>query len=142
MSLIDKLLFSDQVPKMMKKSLDFQAARHLLISSNIGNLDTPGYISHDINFQDQLREVMGGGGTLKLRTTNEKHFGPSAQSIKNLSPQPFEEVSASKSNGNNVNIDKEMAKLAENQIRYNAVTQMMMKRGSTIRSAVTELPQQ
>ena len=47
-----------------------------------------------------------------------------------------------KSNGNNVNIDYEMAKLAQNQIDFNAVTQMMMKRGSTIKAAVTELPQQ
>ena len=59
-----------------------------------------------------------------------------------LEVDPFEEEAAAKSNGNNVDIDKEMAKMAENQIYYNASVQLMMKRGSTIRSAVTELPQQ
>jgi len=59
-----------------------------------------------------------------------------------LDPLPFELKDPSKSNGNNVNIDKEMGKLAENQIMYTAFIQLMMKRGSTIRSAVTELPQQ
>ena len=58
-----------------------------------------------------------------------------------LAADPFEEVSAAKSNGNNVNVDKEMGKLAENQIMYTAFIQLMMKRGSTVRSAVTELAQ-
>ena len=65
-----------------------------------------------------------------------------SRALKNLSPLPHEENLLAKSNGNNVNIDYEMAKLAENQIDFNAVTQMMMKRGSTVRAAVTELPQQ
>ena len=41
--LIDRLLFSDNAPKILVKALDFQSQRHLLISSNISNLDTPGY---------------------------------------------------------------------------------------------------
>jgi len=141
--LIDKILFSDPVPLMMKKSLDFESARHLLISNNIAQMDTPGYKTHDIDFKSQLKDAMGGGGSqLKLATTNERHIGPGMDSLKMLSPVPVEEENLAKSNGNNVDIDKEMAKLAENQIEYNAVTQFMMKRGSTVRSAVTELPQQ
>ena len=38
-------------------------------------------------------------------------------------------------------LDKEMTKLAENQIIYNATVQLMAKRGSTIRSAITEIAQ-
>ncbi len=140
--LIDKLLFSDEVPMIMKRNLDFQSARHTLISNNISQMDTPGYKAHDIDFKKQLRDAIGTGSSLNLRTTHEKHLGPSKAALKALAAIPFEVGGASKSNGNNVNIDQEMAKLAENQIAYNAVTQMMMKRGSTIKSAVTELPQQ
>ncbi len=140
--LLDKLLFSDNVPKIMKKGLDFMSTRQNMISSNISNLDTPGFKASDIDFQSQMREVLGSKGGFNLRTTNEKHYGPSSSKIGDLSPDPFEEDEAAKSNGNNVNVDKEMAKLAENQITYNAVIQLMMKRGSTVRSAVTETPQQ
>ena len=45
------------------------------------------------------------------------------------------------SDGNNVDLDKEMSKLAENQIMYNATVQFIAKRGSTIRAAVTEVAQ-
>ena len=58
-----------------------------------------------------------------------------------MEPEPFELNDPEKSNGNNVNVDKEMGKLAENQIMYTAFIQLMMKRGSTVRSAVTEVAQ-
>jgi len=140
--LIDKLLFSDPIPLMMKKSLDFSSSRHLLISNNIAQMDTPGYRANDVDFKSQLRDAVGGRSRINLKTTHKNHFGPGMMALKNLSPLPQEENLLAKSNGNNVNIDYEMAKLAENQIDFNAVTQMMMKRGSTIKSAVTELPQQ
>ncbi|GJL78107.1 MAG: flagellar basal body rod protein FlgB [Nitrospinaceae bacterium] len=140
--LIDRLLFSDTVPAMMKKSLDFNSTRHLLISNNISQMDTPGYKAHDVDFKSQLREAVGSKSQLNLRTTHENHYGPGMAAVKGITPLPYEQDHLAKSNGNNVNIDYEMAKLAENQIDFNAVTQFMMKRGSTVRSAVTELPQQ
>lgn len=140
--LIDRLLFRDRAPLVMTKSLDAQSARHLLVSNNISNADTPGYKAKDMDFQNQLRSALGSANKLDLRATQENHFGPSRQAIKNMEFEVFQEPDAAKSNGNNVNIDKEMAKLAENQIMYNAITQLMMKRGSTVRSAVTELAQQ
>ena len=140
--LIDKLLFSDKTPLVLKKGLDFQSARNLMLSTNISNMETPDFKAHDINFEKQLQDVIKSSNQLQVRSTNSKHFGSSNEALKGLDPLPFELKDPSKSNGNNVNIDKEMGKLAENQIMYTAFIQLMMKRGSTVRSAVTELPQQ
>ena len=140
--LIDKLLFSDQTPLVLKKGLDFQSARNLMISTNVSNMETPDFKAHDINFEKQLQEFIKSGNQLQMKSTNSKHFGPSNEGLKSMEPQPFELTDPSKSNGNNVNVDKEMGKLAENQIMYTAFIQLMMKRGSTVRSAVTELAQQ
>lgn len=139
--LIDRLLFSDPIPPMMKKALDFESQRHLLISSNISNMDTPGYKAMDVDFAEQLRETLVSDDELSLTTTNENHFGPSRTSIKELEAEVFEEQDAARSDGNNVDMDKEMMKLAENQLMYNAVAQLMTKRGTTVRSAVTEIVQ-
>ena len=137
--LLDRILFSSDVPALMKKSLDFNSARHLLISSNISNVDTPGYKAHDLDFSEQLRWVMNTGSSMSLKATHPTHFMASSAALKGLQPIPFATEDISKSNGNNVNMDKEMAHLAENQIRYSAVSQLMMKRGSTIRSAILEV---
>jgi len=136
--LIDRLLFADKTPLVLKKALDAQSERHLLISSNISNNDTPGYLAKDIDFKGTLRAALGTGDSLALRTTHSGHIGPSKSDIKGLHAEPFTEPDAAKSNGNNVNIDKEMMKLAENQISYNATVQMVAKRKSTIMAAITE----
>ena len=135
---LDKLLFSDNTPKAMKKSLDLMSTRQSVITSNIGNVDTPGFKASEIDFQGQLREALGSNGQLNLQATNDKHFGLKNSNISSLTADPFEEEDAAKSNGNNVDVDKEMAKMAENQIFYNAVIQLMMKRGSTVRASITE----
>ena len=136
--LIDRLLFADKTPLVLEKALDAQSERHLLISSNISNIDTPGYKATDIDFKGALRNALGAGDSLAMRTTHSGHIGPNKVDIKGLQADIFTESDVAKSNGNNVNIDKEMMKLSENQISYNATIQMMAKRVSTIRAAITE----
>ncbi|QPJ63524.1 MAG: flagellar basal body rod protein FlgB [Candidatus Nitronauta litoralis] len=139
--LLDRILFNNRTPAVLKKALDFQSQRHLLVSSNISNLDTPGFKAKDVNFEGQLRQAIGTTGDLKMATTHGKHIGPGNSAVKKMSPDVFEEPDPAKSNGNNVNLDKEMMKLAENQIAYNATTQLLGKRASTIRAAITEIAQ-
>ncbi|MEE2986398.1 MAG: flagellar basal body rod protein FlgB [Nitrospinota bacterium] len=136
--LIDKLLFSDRAPKLLKKSLNSIADRHLLVSGNISNVDTPGYKAHDMDFQKDLRNAVGGGDRMQMKTTNAKHIGPSANGLDQFQPEIFEEENAARANGNNVDMDKEMGKMAEIQILYQAIAQLMTKRGSTVKAAVTE----
>lgn len=136
--LIDRLLFADKTPLVLKKALDFQSERQLLISSNISNIDTPGYQAKDIDFKGALKAALGTGDDLALRSTHKGHIGPNRDDIRGLQVKPFNEPDAAKSNGNNVNIDKEMMKLAENQISYNATIQMLAKRHSTVMVAITE----
>ena len=139
--LIDRLLFNDSAPKVLRKALDFQSQRNLLISSNISNLDTPGYSAKDIDFKSQLARAIGRQGDLAMKVTQPGHLGPGKAALKSMQPQVFTESDPARSNGNNVNIDKEMAKLAENQIAYNATVQLMGKRASTIRAAINESAQ-
>ncbi len=139
--LLDRLLFADKTPLMMKRALDFQSQRQLLVSSNISNMDTPGYKAQDVDFQSALKEAVGGGDDLKMKRTQSGHFGPGKDNLKMLQPDVYEEPDAARSNGNNVNVDKEMTKLAENQIAYSATIQLLQKRGSTIRAAIAETPQ-
>ena len=136
--LIDRFLFADKAHIVLTKALDSQSERHLLISSNISNIDTPGYKAKDIDFKGALRAALGTGDGLAMRTTHKGHIGPNNSDIKGLQAETFVESDAAKSNGNNVNIDKEMMKLAENQISYNASIQLLSKRVSTIRAAITE----
>lgn len=133
--LIDRLLFSDRTIPLLKKSMELTGERHMLILSNISNADTPGYKAVDIDFSKQMQEAMGGGDFLNMTTTSHKHIEAGSASGET---EVFEEPNAARSNGNNVVMDKEMSKLAENQIMFSAVSQIMVKRTSTLRAAITE----
>ena len=84
--LIDKVLFGDRAPLVLKKNLDFQSQRNLLISSNITNMNTPGYKAQDLDFKSQLQQAIDSGDQLSVKTTDKKHMGPSKESLKSLEP--------------------------------------------------------
>lgn len=135
-TVIDKILFSDPLPQMLKKALDFQSMRHTIISSNIANVDTPGYKAVDIKFEKELRTAIGSGDTLVMKTTNPGHIGGKNKDFKGIKPEIVPEKGVSRVDGNNVDIDREMAKLAENQLMYTATIRAMTKRGGLIKYAV------
>lgn len=118
------------------------ARRFGAVAGNIANVNTPGYKKKEVNFEENLREALDTRKSslrLKLNTTNEDHIGPSAQ--KN-GPENFqvEEVTDPEGiyrlDGNNVDPEIEMAKLAETKMAYNGILRMMAKRANMIKTAM------
>jgi flagellar basal-body rod protein FlgB len=97
-------------------ALDYHFERHNLLASNIAHVDTPGYVPRDIErvdgapFQSQLE--------IALARTDAGHLaGSAAASIS--TGRVFEDPAAGAGNDlNYVSLDREAAKLAANQIRY------------------------
>ena len=135
---IEKLLFSDRANIIMKKGLDVEMMRNSVIASNIANVDTPGYKAKNINFEKTFQDALGTENQLKVSTTNSKHLAPGIDTLKGLEPEVDVETDPGRPDGNNVNIDKEMMKLADVQMGYDALTPMLLKRGSINKYAITE----
>ncbi|CAI6082584.1 Flagellar basal body rod protein FlgB [Paenibacillus sp. JJ-100] len=97
-------------------------ARHQAITNNIANADTPNYKKTTVEFEDELRRIVENGknGQLRMRRTHEKHFpvGSPNDSIVHYRVIQNNET-AMNNNNNNVDIDREMALLSENQLLYN-----------------------
>lgn len=119
MSLLDKTSLALQTATNLRK------LRQELIGSNIANAETPGYHAKKMDFEDALaRAVDGIGG---------------AAAIKNVRPDVYDNPEAATSNdGNTVNLEKEMAALAENTVLYKAAIQLMNKKLAALRYAATE----
>ncbi|MGN1400562.1 MAG: flagellar basal body rod protein FlgB [Bacillus sp. (in: firmicutes)] len=100
----------------LERALDYSAAKHKAISSNIANIDTPNYKAKAVSFRDSL------GSEMKIQAlrTDPKHMeflGGQEGTMR------VNRLAASYNNNrNNVDIDKEMSELATNQIYYNAVS--------------------
>jgi flagellar basal-body rod protein FlgB len=104
------------VPKLLEKVLDYSALKQKLISKNIANLSTVNYKREDISFDEYLNKNVNG----KLKVDNSKHF--STGEVKMPGQPDFnieEDKSEEKISGmNNVDIDREMAEMAQNTLLF------------------------
>jgi flagellar basal-body rod protein FlgB len=110
----------------IETSLDITKKRHGLITSNIANLDTPGYRAKDIDFKDALKDALE-GKSADLFRTNPRHFG----SVVSHPTPPL-------SSAGSVDIDEEMSKLAENNLRYRATVEVLLRKLSKLKLAIAE----
>jgi len=106
-----------EIVNYLQGAMDTASLRHNVISSNIANVDTPGYKSRIMPFKDILKEK---NNELELKTTNPDHIKGDSENyhvkIK------IDKTNTAKNNGNNVKMDKQMYLLAKNQILFNALT--------------------
>ncbi|MEH7385724.1 flagellar basal body rod protein FlgB [Bacillus sp. JJ1521] len=126
-------LFSNTIHSL-EKALDYSTLRQKVISNNIANVDTPNYKAQDVSFKNLLSNEMN--SQFKANRTNEKHFEFTSSKSKNRQLITTKNDTAYNHNGNNVDIDKEMASLAENQIYYNAITQRISGKFNTLKTVV------
>ncbi|WP_069649617.1 flagellar basal body rod protein FlgB [Caloranaerobacter ferrireducens] len=119
----------------LKFALNGTWLRHEAISNNIANVDTPGYKRITVEFEDILNESLE-NRAIKLKVTNRLHI---KSQHNNLEPRVIEQMNTStRLDGNNVNIDTEMANLAKNTIMYNALIRQTASEFSRIKSVINE----
>lgn len=131
----------DRSTSLMIKGMDGAALRQQILSNNIANVDTPNFKAQDVNFYSQLKGMMdepmpmGGVG---LARTNAGHL-PGL--LPTSSPSPFRVYQTDgqvRPDGNNVNIDVESAKVAENNIYYGTLATSVARKYQTIARAITK----
>ncbi len=118
---------------ILDKAADAAYLRNELISNNIANVNTPNYKRKDINFESVLQAELAGGGTLyqSVKAAN--------MDLTVLDPQVFTD-NASLSyriDDNNVDIATEEAYLAENQIKYQTLVDLMNQEFSRYKSVLS-----
>jgi flagellar basal-body rod protein FlgB len=106
----------DPIQTRMEHYLDLLSARQKLVTSNVANLDTPGYKTRDIDFQFEFESQLTGGAPNVTQ--------PSGLTVKN--------------DGNNVSLDRETRLLAENAMRFNFMTNLMKNELRMVRQAIDE----
>jgi flagellar basal-body rod protein FlgB len=108
----------DKIGKVLEHMLDVAAFRNRVLTSNIANADTPGYKAKDISFQKEMEKAAG--------TEGNKSFDiyESAATVTNR-------------DGNTVNVDIEMAKVAENTLIYDTAVQLISMKQRMKKSILT-----
>ena len=107
---------------LLSRLLSAASLRHDVIAQNIANVNTPGFQTLEVNFEDALQEA--------LAASNEA----SATGV-------FPQVGVGKggierADGNNVDIDLEISRLQKNTLYFKVFTQLLAGELSQFRSAI------
>ncbi len=129
--MVDRLI-SDKTINLLEKSLDISARRHRIIANNIANQDTMGYQPKDVDFKQALQQELQKGQGPMTRT-HSKHLKHRSKPS-GLGRQP----AAGQPSAGPINIDKEMANLMENSIKYRTSVEMLIRKMNILKNAISE----
>ncbi len=119
----------DKTLKALASSLNLRQIRHEILTSNIANAETPGFKAKRVDFEKALQRALDVDGNLEMLTSDEKHFDVGNGGFENLQPEIYEDPNGIVSeDGNTVDRDAEMAKMAENKILYDASVKLLNKK--------------
>ncbi len=115
---IRAFLFGGTTRQTVYKSLDASALRNRAIAQNLANLNTPGYRRKEVIFEEELKKVFEKKLVGDIRSAEHMDIARGTD-ISKILPKVIEPIDPTLPGDiNNVDVDMEMAKLAENQILY------------------------
>ncbi len=108
-----------------------------VISTNIANADTPHFRADQRTFSDFLKQRLAAGDDISPARTQAQHL--TGSSTEPLSSTAFKRSNdEQRMDGNTVNVEKEMATLAENQLMYELNMKIVQGRLGSIATAIKE----
>lgn len=122
------LMFGNSI-SMTSKSLEFLWAKQLTIANNLANVDTPGYKSKYVTFEDEFQN------RLKLASASG-NVARTRGIINNSYYTVNETESSARLDENNVNADAEEVEMARAQLQYQYVLNAINSDFSRLRSVI------
>ncbi len=122
--------------KMIERALNISAKRHNLIAGNIANMDTIGYNPQDLDFSRTLKRAMGEKEPALLDKTHHKHLPDNGEESFSMKGESIQDVDIY--HLDTVNIDTQMMNLMENNIKYRATTEMLLRKMKILQYSIDE----
>ncbi|MDR3600686.1 MAG: flagellar basal body rod protein FlgB [Desulfosporosinus sp.] len=123
------------VLNVLQKGLEASSMRQQVLSNNIANIDTPNFKRSDVDFQTVLGAALGDqSSTLAMKLTVPQHI--SGLTDGSSSGIVTDQSTSMRNDGNNVDVDSEMSKVAENGLYYNSLTTAISLQLSLLRMVI------
>jgi flagellar basal-body rod protein FlgB len=110
----------DLTQLVLERAMSGAALRQTVLADNLANANTPGFKRSDVDFQDTLAQALGGAHPL---------------AAVDFAPQQDTSTSQ-RADGNNVDVDVEMANLSQNSVGYQALVAVAHTRLAQLQSVI------
>jgi flagellar basal-body rod protein FlgB len=115
----------DVTQKTLERALLGASLRERTLANNVANANTPGFKRSDLDFHAELRRAVDGGSA-------------SVESAEFAAERDL--ASAARADGNNVDVDLELAGLSETSLTYQALVSVASARTRMLRTAIGGRP--
>jgi flagellar basal-body rod protein FlgB len=112
----------------LESYLSLTTRREQAISSNMANVDTPGYHTRDMDFNSELNRAISGVLSQSEDGTGSVQINPVVREVPGLLERP---------DGNNVSLDREGLLMSETQLQYQIGIQLIKHQFHQILSAIS-----
>ncbi|HHV64782.1 MAG TPA: flagellar basal body rod protein FlgB [Peptococcaceae bacterium] len=125
-----------KVLNLLESGLNGLSLRHKVLADNIANVDTPNFKRSDVDFQQVLQAILKDGETksIELKRTLPGHLSGVGTWSNDLVIQDYS--TSFRNDGNNVDIDQEMSRLAQNTLQYNALATSLTAHLNMLRQVI------
>ena len=123
--------FFEGAVEQLTRGLAYTNRRHEIIAQNLANLETPGYKARDLVFEDHLRPLL-------QASQPDLQAGPLPMDRGERRPRiVYAEDGASRPDGNDVNLDRQMSRLAQNTLAHHTLTQALVSQFNALKLAIS-----
>lgn len=117
----------DRTVELMQDRLSLNSLNQQVISSNLANINTPGYSAKELSFDKVLRNSLE-EQVLTMVRSNKQHAAPDNPVQAMESPETVDVGP--------VDLDYEMVKLSKNSIEYQYMVGMLNKKFAMLKVAI------
>ena len=129
-------IFSDTMA-ILEKSLNLRSIQHKALALNIANMDTPNYKAVELDVTEKMNKTKGSVPGIPLVRTHVDHLqfrGNRADNVKLTSVTA--PAYSLRGDGNTVDIDRTMGRLAENTLLYDAAAQLISSKFKGLKNVI------
>ena len=124
---------------MLRQRMTWLNQRQDVLSQNVVNADTPGYVARDlkpVDFAQALQGASSGapGGNM-MRTTDPRHIAIKPGGSSDFEDFQSNDVEANP-NGNSVSLEMEMIKVSDTQAQFQAAANLYAKAMTMMKTAI------
>lgn len=123
--------------EVLQAGLTGLSHRQRALAENVANADTPNYKRFEVSYEAQLQAAVEGSHAGDLAVTHPGHMALGPQSVGGFQPELRRvEDSTLRNDGNNVDIDVEMTRLAQTSMTYSAVADLMKRKMQGLKDVI------
>jgi len=129
------ILNSTALPAL-EQTVNFAQKRHLLLASNLANMDTPDYQTRDLstdNFQEQLRTALS-----RSQSPSAAYSTPTDAQQANFAQVRDVSQQILLHDGSDVSLEQQVTEISKNQTMHNTAVALMRSQFQTLKVAITE----